>query len=267
MNLSQLSQNLNIIARSVGAFIRQEAENFDTSTIEMKGFNDLVSYVDKQAEVQLVEGLRELLPEAGFITEEGTDSTKGERYNWVIDPLDGTTNFTHSLPIYCVSVGLLDGDEVVVGVVYDPSRDECFSAYKGGGAFCNANPIKVSEAPALANSLIATGFPYYDFGLMQQYLQVLGGFMAKSHGIRRLGSAALDLAYVAAGRCEGFFEYNLNAWDVAGGSIIVQEAGGMLSKFASDGDYVFGREIVASNGNIHSEMQEIIQEHWRQTAE
>lgn len=267
MNLSQLSQNLNIIARRVGGFIRQEAQNFDRSKIEMKGFNDLVSYVDKQAEEQLVEGLRELLPEAGFITEEGTDTTKGERYNWVIDPLDGTTNFTHSLPIFCVSVGLMDGDEVVVGVVYDPSRDECFSAYKGGGAFCNDNPIKVSEAPALKDSLIATGFPYYDFGLTQQYLQILGGFMSKSHGIRRLGSAALDLAYVAAGRCEGFFEYNLNPWDVAGGTIIVLEAGGRLSKFTSDGDYVFGREIVASNSNIHSEMQETIQEHWKPSAE
>ncbi|MFD2999881.1 inositol monophosphatase family protein [Pontibacter toksunensis] len=267
MNLSQLSQNLNIIARRVGGFIRQEAQNFDRSKIEMKGFNDLVSYVDKQAEEQLVEGLRELFPEAGFITEEGTDTTKGERYNWVIDPLDGTTNFTHSLPIFCVSVGLMDGDEVVVGVVYDPSRDECFSAYKGGGAYCNDNPIKVSEAPALKDSLIATGFPYYDFGLTQQYLQILGAFMSKSHGIRRLGSAALDLAYVAAGRCEGFFEYNLNPWDVAGGTIIVLEAGGRLSKFTSDGDYVFGREIVASNSNIHSEMQDTIKEHWKQTAE
>ncbi len=263
MNLSQLSQNLNIIARHVGSFIRKEGENFDRSKIEEKGFNDLVSYVDKQAEEQLVEELRKLLPEAGFITEEGTDTTKGERFNWIIDPLDGTTNFTHSLPIYCVSVALQDGDEVVVGVVYDPNRDECFSAYKGGGAFCNDNPIKVSDAPALKDSLIATGFPYYDFGLTQQYLQVLGSFMAKSHGLRRLGSAALDLAYVAAGRFEGFFEYNLNAWDVAGGAIIVQEAGGKLSKFTADGDYIFGREIVASNGNIHPEMQETITEHWK----
>lgn len=174
MNLSQLSQNLNIIARSVGAFIRKEGATFDPSKIEMKGLNDLVSYVDKQAEQQLVRELRKLLPEAGFITEEGTDTTKGERFHWIIDPLDGTTNFTHSMPIYCVSVGLLDGDEVVAGVVYDPSRDECFSAYKGGGAFCNDNPIRVSEAPALKDALIATGFPYYDFGLTQQYLQVLG---------------------------------------------------------------------------------------------
>lgn len=264
MNLKQLSHDLNIIARQVGTFIRQEGDTFDRSKIEMKGFNDLVSYVDKQAEQQLVAALRQLLPEAGFITEEGTATTKGERYNWIIDPLDGTTNFTHSLPIYCVSVGLLDGDEVVAGVVHDPSRDECFSAYKGGGAYCNDKPMHVSDAPALKDGLIATGFPYYDFGLTQQYLQVLGAFMQTSHGIRRLGSAALDLAYVAAGRVEGFFEYNLNAWDVAGGSILVQEAGGKLSKFLEEGDYVFGREIVASNGNIHAEMQETIRAHWKQ---
>ncbi|RAU84285.1 inositol monophosphatase family protein [Pontibacter arcticus] len=264
MNLEQISQNLNIIARRVGNFIKTEGESFDVAKVEMKGFNNLVSYVDKEAEKQLVEALRELLPEAGFITEEETDNTKGERYNWIIDPLDGTTNFTHGLPNYCVSVGLTDGDDVVVGVVYDPNRDECFSAHKGGGAFCNDAPIKVSEAPKLGNALIATGFPYYDFGLTQQYLQVLGSFMGKSHGVRRLGSAALDLVYVAIGRFEGFFEYNLNPWDVAGGAIIVQEAGGKVTKFTEGGDYIFGREIVASNGKIHSEMLETIAEHWKQ---
>ena len=262
MNLKQLSQNLNIIARRVGAFIKHEGENFDRSKIELKGFNNLVSYVDKEAEEQLVKELRKLLPEAGFITEEETDNTRGERYNWIIDPLDGTTNFTHSLPAYSVSVGLMDGNEIIVGVVYDPNRDECFSAFKDGGAFCNDNPIHVSNAPALKDSLIATGFPYYEFDLTQQYLQVLGSFMGKSHGVRRFGSAALDLAYVAIGRFEGFFEYNLNAWDVAGGALIVQEAGGKVTTFSESNDYVFGREIVASNKNIHPEMLITIAEHW-----
>lgn len=264
MNLEQHANNLNILCRSVGAFIRKEGRSFDRSKIEKKGFNDLVSYVDKEAEQQLVEGLRKLLPEAGFITEEGTDSTKGERFNWIIDPLDGTTNFTHGLPVYSVSVALMDGDEIVLGTVYEPSRDECFWAYKGGGAYCNDTSIHVSDAPALKDGLIATGFPYYDFGLTQQYLQVLGSFMSKSHGVRRMGSAAIDLVYVACGRFEGFFEYNLNPWDVAGGAIIVQEAGGKVSKFTEDGDFVFGREIVASNGNIHTEMQKTISEFWIQ---
>ncbi|WP_347157619.1 inositol monophosphatase family protein [Pontibacter chitinilyticus] len=265
MNLNQLSQNLNILARSVGAFIQHEATNFDRSKVEMKGFNDLVSYVDKQAEQKLVDGLKKLLPEAGFITEEGTETTKGERYNWIIDPLDGTTNFTHGMPVYCVSVALADGNEMVLGVVYDPNRDECFSAFKNGGAFLNDKAIRVTDTPALKNALIATGFPYYDFNLMQQYLQVMAGFMNKSHGVRRLGSAALDLVYVACGRLEGFFEYNLNPWDVAAGVLIVQEAGGQLSKFTEGGDYVFGREVVASNGKIHGEMLETIAEHWKES--
>ncbi|TPE45524.1 inositol monophosphatase family protein [Pontibacter mangrovi] len=263
MNLKQLANNLTILCRNVGAFIQKESESFDSSKVEKKGFNDLVSYVDKEAEQKLVEGLRKLLPEAGFIAEEGTDSTKGERFNWVVDPLDGTTNFTHGLPAYCVSVGLLDGDEVVLGTVYDPNRDECFWAYKGGGAYCNDTPIHVSGAPALKDSLIATGFPYYDFGLTQQYLQVLGAFMSRSHGVRRMGSAAIDLAYVACGRFEGFFEYNLKPWDVAGGAILVQEAGGRLSKFTEEGDYVFGGEIVASNSQVHPEMQQTIGEFWK----
>ncbi|MDX5435950.1 MAG: inositol monophosphatase, partial [Pontibacter sp.] len=175
-----------------------------------------------------------------------------------------TTNFTHGLPVYSVSVALMDGDEIVLGTVYEPSRDECFWAYKGGCAYCNDTLIHVSDAPALKDGLIATGFPYYDFGLTQQYLQVLGSFMSKSHGVRRMGSAAIDLVYVACGRFEGFFEYNLNPWDVAGGAIIVQEAGGKVSKFTEDGDFVFGREIVASNGNIHTEMQKTISEFWIQ---
>lgn len=263
MTLEQLCQQTIEISKKAGAFIKQEAVTFDRSKIEKKGFNDLVSYVDKQAEEQLVEGLKKILPEAGFITEEGTETIRQERYNWIIDPLDGTTNFTHGLHHYAVSVGLMENEEIVLGVIYNPEHDECFYAYKGGGAYLNGKTIKVSDAPALKDSLIATGFPYHDFNLTQQYLQVLGSFMGKSHGVRRIGSAALDLAYVAAGRCEGFFEYNLNPWDVAAGIVIVQEAGGRLSKFTEEGDYLFGREIVASNGNIHQEIFDTIAEHWK----
>lgn len=265
MNHEQTVHKLNELCRRVGAFILQESKHFDRSKIEKKGLNDLVSYVDKEAEKQLVEGLRSILPEAGFITEEGTATTCAERYNWIVDPLDGTTNFTHSLPIFAVSVGLMEGDEVILGTVYEPNRDECFWAYKGGGAYCNSSRIQVSDAPALQDALIATGFPYHDFGLTQQYLQVLGSFMQRSHGVRRLGSAAIDLVYVACGRFEGFFEYNLKPWDVAGGAVIVQEAGGRLSRFTGEGDYIFGGEIVASNGHVHPEMQQTIGEHWRAT--
>ncbi|MEJ8757505.1 inositol monophosphatase family protein [Pontibacter sp. H259] len=263
MDLQQLCQSVIEIARSAGDFIKHEAQHFDRSKVEMKGFNNLVSYVDKQAEDQLVNDLRKALPEAGFITEEETATERSDKYNWIIDPLDGTTNFTHGLHHFAVSIGLMEGEEMVLGVIYNPMHDECFYATKGNGAFLNGKQIKVSEAPALKDSLIATGFPYYDFDRTQQYLQVLGSFMATSHGVRRIGSAALDLAYVAAGRFEGFFEYNLNAWDVAAGVVIVKEAGGKLSKFTQDGDYIFGREIVASNGNIHTEMLQTIAQHWK----
>ncbi len=263
MDLQQLCLKVNDIAREAGNYIKQESATFDRSKIELKGFNDLVSYVDKQAEAQLVEALRSLLPEAGFITEEETATERGEKYNWIIDPLDGTTNFTHGLHHFGVSIALMEGQEIVLGVIYAPMMDECFYATKGNGAYLNGKQIKVSDAPALKDSLIATGFPYYAFDLTQQYLQVLGAFMATSHGVRRIGSAALDLAYVAVGRFEGFFEYNLNAWDVAAGVIIVQEAGGKLSKFTSGGDYIFGREIVASNTFIHDEMLQTIALHWK----
>jgi myo-inositol-1(or 4)-monophosphatase len=231
-------------------------------SVEHKGFNDLVSYVDKEAEKQLVAKLHAIFPEAGFITEEGTNTTQGEVYNWVIDPLDGTTNFVHGLPVFAVSIGLMEKDVVVLGVVYEVNRKECFHAYKGGGAFCNETRLQVSKAPNLAASLIATGFPYYQFDLIDRYLNSMKSLMQKTHGLRRLGSAAVDLCYVAAGRTEGYFEYNLNSYDVAAGVILVQEAGGQVTDFAGGTDFIFGRKIVATNGFIQQELLEVLAEHW-----
>ncbi|KAA9340041.1 inositol monophosphatase family protein [Adhaeribacter soli] len=262
MNLENLCKQVVAEARCTGAFIRKEGQEFDASKIEHKGFNDLVSYVDKEAEKQLVDALKTLLPEAGFITEEGTDSTKAEEFNWIIDPLDGTTNFMHGLPVFSISIALMQKQELVLGMIYEINKDEAFYAWKNGGAFLNDKKISVSKAPKLANSLVATGFPYTDFGKTNDYLKVLGAFMAKSHGVRRLGSAAVDLAYVACGRFESFFEFNLNAWDVAAGVLIVQEAGGKVTTFKEGGDPVFGREIVASNTAVHAEMLAVIGENW-----
>lgn len=261
--LSRLLEETQAVAKEVGAFIRKERQHFDVEKVEHKGFNDLVSYVDKEAERQIVEKLALILPEAGFITEEGTNSTQAEIYNWVIDPLDGTTNFIHGIPNFSVSIALMEKEEVILGVVYEVNRHECFYAMKGGGAFCNDTKIKVSSAPNLAASLIATGFPYYNFELIDRYLNSMKSLMQKTHGLRRLGSAAVDLCYVAAGRTEGFFEYNLNSYDVAAGAIIVQEAGGKVTDFDGGGDYVFGRKIVASNGNIHSEFLIVLDEFWK----
>jgi len=261
MKLAQILQPSIKLIKQVGEFIHQESLTFSTSSIEKKGFNDLVSYVDKQAEQQLVNGLKKILPEAGFITEEGTSTEKGELYNWIIDPLDGTTNFTHGLPVYAVSVALMCEDKIVLGVVHEINREECFYAIEGGKAYCNEQEIQVSPIDQLGDSLLATGFPYYDFAQMDKYLKILNQFMQSTHGLRRMGSAAVDLAYVACGRFEGFFEYNLNAWDVAAGGFIVQQAGGKVTDFSGSNDYIFGREILAGCA-VHAQVLEIVQGHW-----
>jgi myo-inositol-1(or 4)-monophosphatase len=261
--LSILLEKTQEVAKKVGAFIRKERQHFDVGRIEHKGFNDLVSYVDKEAERQIVESLVKILPEAGFITEEGTNSTLAEVYNWVIDPLDGTTNFIHGIPVFAVSIALMEKEELILGVVYEVNRHECFYAMKGGGAYCNDTKIQVSAAPDLSASLIATGFPYYNFELIDRYLNSMKSLMQKTHGLRRMGSAAVDLCYVASGRTEGFFEYNLNSYDVAAGALIVQEAGGTVTDFSGGSDFVFGRKIVASNGNIHGEFLAALDEWWK----
>lgn len=242
------------LATDVAAFQRQELAVFNRNDIEHKGLHDLVSYVDRASEEQLVRGLQQLLPEAGFITEEGTVAQEKKSLVWIIDPLDGTTNFTHGLPFFAISIALLSGDDLALGLVLESNREECFTAVRGGGAFLNGQPIHVSSIQSLNESLLATGFPYYAFDKMPQYLEVLGYFMKHSQGMRRIGSAALDLAYVACGRFEGYFEYNLNSYDVAAGALLVQEAGGTVSDFQGGNNFVFGREILAANPKVHTEM-------------
>lgn len=263
MNLQKITEEVIQVTKDVGYFIRTELQNFDRSFIEYKGKNDLVSYVDKKAEKSLIKALQEVLPEAGFVSEEDPQNHQlsDKEYHWVIDPLDGTTNFLHGLPVFAISIALMQGQEIVVGVVLEINRSECFYAWKEGGAYLNQAKIHVSRADALEESLLATGFPYYNFEKTDHYLRILNEFMQRTHGLRRFGSAAVDLAYVACGRFEGFFEYNLKPWDVAAGALLVQEAGGMVSTFSGGNDYIFGREIVAT-GLIHEEMLEVIQKHW-----
>ncbi|NME69401.1 inositol monophosphatase family protein [Flammeovirga aprica] len=250
------------LTEEVGHFIATERQNFDDSKIEYKGLNDLVSYVDKTAEKKIVEGLESIMPEAGFIGEEGTNRSSSNGLKWIIDPLDGTTNFIHGIPIFSISIGLVSETDYCLGVVREVNLDECFYAWKDGGAFLNGSPIHVSRQTELKSGLIATGFPYYDFEKMPQYMNILMGMMEGCHGVRRLGSAAVDLAYVACGRLEGFFEYNLNAWDVAAGAIIVKEAGGVVSTFSNNPSYIEDREIIAAPPSIHKEMQSVIYKKW-----
>ncbi len=266
LDLPFLRKEVSLLSEKVAEFIYKEAQDFNKEHIEVKSFNSLVSYVDKEAEKKIVERLRELLPQAGIIAEEGTGTPKEEGFNWIIDPLDGTTNFVHGIPIYSISIALAhtvkDKTELLVGIVYEVNRKECFAAHQDGGATLNGKKITVSGEKELGKSLLATGFPYEDFDKIDDYLFMMGKMMKAAHGLRRLGSAAVDLAFVAAGRFEGYFEYNLNAWDVAAGALIVKEAGGIVSDFEGNeivDNYIFGKQIIAAT-TIHSQIVELVKE-------
>lgn len=262
MNLAALEKNVIELSLEVGSFMSTEFENFDLSKIEQKGSSsNLVSYVDKESERRLVERLSKLLPGSGFIAEEGTDKTGTNEYRWIIDPLDGTTNYLHGLPLYAISIGLQRNEQTILGLVYDVSHKECYHAIEGEQARCNGKEIKISSVKTLEESLLATGFPYYHSEKKEDYLEIIKVFLESTHGIRRLGSAAIDLAYVACGRLEGFFEYSLKAWDVAGGAFIVQQAGGTVSDFKGGSNYIFGGELCAG-GHPHAQMLKVIQEKW-----
>ncbi len=261
MNLKSLAQSLETICRTTGQFILSEKDKVRAADVELKSLNSLVSYVDKTAEQQLVDALRKLLPEAGFITEEDTPTEKSDHLNWVIDPLDGTTNFLHGIPVFAISVALMEKDEVILGVIYELGHKEMFTAWKGGGAYMNGKPIRVSANAEMSQSLMATGFPYYDFGRMESFLKLLAELFGKTRGVRRLGSAATDLAYVACGRFDGFFEYGLSPWDVAAGVVIVREAGGKVGDYSGGDNFIFGGEIIAGSAALYEPLLSEIKTH------
>jgi len=258
MNLEKICEQVVEIAKNTGTFIKNERTVFSTNSIETKGLHDFVSYVDKTSEKQIVSALTKLLPNAGFKAEEGTGKPVEGGLNWVIDPLDGTTNFIHGLSPFAISIALMEGDSVILGVIYEVSLEECFWAYSGSKSYLNSKEINVSNIKTVNDSLIATGFPYYDFDKMNQFFKSMEFFMRHSHGLRRLGSAATDLAYVACGRFDAFYEYSLHAWDVAAGSLIVQQAGGEVCDFSGKKNYIFGKEIIATNSAVYSEFQDIV---------
>jgi len=253
MNLERICEQVIEISRNTGVFIKDELKTFSQKNVEIKGVHNFVSYVDKTAEQQIVSSLSKILPAAGFIAEEGTGSPLANGLNWVIDPLDGTTNYIHGLPPFAISIALMEGKEVVLGVIHEINLNESFWAYQGSKAYLNGNPIQVSAIDTIGDSLIATGFPYYDYERMAPFFQTMEHFMRNSHGLRRLGSAATDLAYVACGRFEAFYEYSLQPWDVAAGALIVQQAGGKVSDFSGKKNYIFGNEIIAANAGVYNE--------------
>lgn len=259
MNLEILCKDVIILVEEVAVYIRNESKEFSSKNIKIKGKHDFVTHVDKEAEVRLVTGLQKLIPLSGFIAEEGTGSKTNSTYNWVIDPIDGTTNFIHGSPPYAISIALMEDNKVVLGVVYEIVNSECFYSYKNAKAFLNGIPIQVSRVSTVSDSLIATGFPYNSFERMAAFMKSLEYFFTQTHGVRRLGSAATDLAYVACGRYDAFYEYNLKAWDVAAGAFIVIQAGGRVGDFHGDENFIFGKEIVASNSLIYNEFQKKVE--------
>jgi len=244
-------------ARRAGEVLRA---GFGTEhSITYKGEVDLLTEIDEQAERVIREELLGTFPTYGMLAEEGGELAAEEGARWIVDPLDGTTNYAHQLPIFCVSIALERSHEVVLGVVHDPMREETFVAERGRGATLNGEPIKVSDTEEMIRALIVTGFPY-DRAEMPEALELFGRFAAATQGMRRLGSAALDLCYVAAGKLDGYYERGIWPWDLAAGSVIVEEAGGKLTNYRGDVLDLHGREIVASNGRLHPSIMRLMED-------
>jgi len=248
------------LSKEVASYIEKESLDFSLDTVETKSKNDFVSYVDQEAERQLVRVLKEIMPEAGFVTEEGTAVEHGEDYLWIIDPLDGTTNFIHASTPYAISIALTYKQKPVVGVIYEITRNEIFYAWKGSKAYLNGKEIQVSRTDKLSEALIVCGRPHHYMDRYPELLNSVDYFMKNTHGLRLSGSAASDLAYVACGRYDGRFEFNLKPWDIAAGVLIIQQAGGFISDFKGGNNYFKNGSVLASNKGIFEEFKTVIGE-------
>ena len=245
-------------ARSAGDHIVRKMNKLPDLKIEQKGPNDFVSEVDRQAEEKVIETLLTSFPNHGILAEESGEIEGSEDYRWIIDPLDGTTNYAHGYPCFCISIAVEYEGEILYGAIYDPMREELFTAEKGGGAHLNEKAITISSTQDLNRSLLCTGFPYDVRDDIDNNIIPFRNFLLKAQAVRRDGSAALDLCYIAAGRFDGFWEQKLHPWDVAAGSLLVTEAGGTMSTFKGEKFSIYANEIVASNGKIHPQMVEIL---------
>ncbi len=247
-------------ARAAGAIINRASLDLDVLKIATKSTNDFVTEVDQAAEQAIIETLLGAYPGHGILAEESGRShgAKDSEYVWIIDPLDGTTNFIHGLPIYAVSIALAVRGQVQQAVVYDPTRNDLFYASRGRGAFLNDRRLRVSKRTRLADSLVGTGFPFRKGDNLKRYLQMFEEVSAQCAGLRRPGSAALDLCYVAAGHYDGFFETGLSPWDVAAGSLLVSEAGGLIGNFTGEADYLYQREVVAGSPKVYGQLVQIL---------
>jgi len=247
-------------ARAAGAIINRAALDIEAVRVSQKQVNDFVTEVDRASEQAIIDTLLTAYPDHGILGEEtGTEyGNRNSDYVWIIDPLDGTTNFIHGFPVYCVSIALAVRGRIEQAVVYDPTRNDLFTATRGRGAFLNERRIRVSKRTMLRDSLISTGFPFRPGDNLQHYLAMLGDVMERASGLRRPGAAALDLAYVAAGFADGFFETGLSPWDVAAGSLLVTEAGGLVGNFTGESDFLEQRECLAGNPRIYGQLVGIL---------
>lgn len=244
-------------ARRAGNIINRASLDIDKVQVSKKQHNDFVTEVDQAAEQAIIETLLQAYPNHAILAEESGETGDSE-YQWIIDPLDGTTNFIHGLPYYCVSIALAHRGQVAQAVVYDPTRNDLFTASRGRGAYLNERRIRVSRRDRLADGLIGTGFPFRDLQGVENYLKMFGTMTEHCAGIRRPGAAALDLANVAAGRMDGFFEQGLNAWDMAAGSLLVSEAGGLVGNYTGESDFLHEGEILAGNPKIYAQMVKLL---------
>ena len=247
-------------ARRAGAIINRAAQDVDTLKVSTKRRNDFVTEVDQAAERAVIEVLLKAYPDHAILAEESGAQGRSD-YVWIIDPLDGTTNYIHGFPQYCVSIGLRHKGILAQAVVYDPWRDELFTATRGHGAYLNDRRMRVSQRAQLDDALIGTGFPFREFAHIEEYLPVLRKVMGRTAGVRRAGAAALDLAYVAAGRLDGFWEMGLSPWDMAAGSLLILEAGGLVSDFGGEGNYLDSGNIVSGTPKVFAPLLQLVAAH------
>ena len=259
IDLEKLTLAVCEIARRAGVYIREEGQKFSLESVERKHAHDYVSYVDKGSEQLIVSALRGLLPEAGFITEEGLAGHDAEQMLWVVDPLDGTTNFIHQYAPYAVSIALLQGKTVLIGVVYEICADECFYAWQGGGSYLNGKPLHVSSQK-IQDALLCFQFPYNSEAYKPVIKHLIDHFYGNVGSIRACGSAAMALCQVAVGRLDGYAEQYLGQWDFMAGSLIVMEAGGVVTDYAGSNDFPLGNSVVATNGVIQQDLLAAIYE-------
>jgi len=248
-------------AREAGKIINRAALDIGALKIEQKDTNDFVSEVDRGAEQAIINVLKDAYPNHGFYGEESGKSNSEADSIWIIDPLDGTTNFLHGFPAYCISIALQEKGVLTQAVIYDPVRNDLFTATRGSGAFLNNRRIRVTQRTKLQDALLSTGFPFKDFSYLETYINIFRDMAKKTSGLRRPGSAALDLAYVAAGFADGFFEINLSPWDIAAGALLVQEAGGIVGDFEGNESWLRTGNIVAANPKVFGQMLQVIAPH------